>query len=112
MIFATYCFGIGAIGANIVRSKLQNDLEEKIRALREFDLSTDKIRPDQLDDKDVIVLLKSSNSGAVMSQQIPYANLLDNTRYFMVRSSKLDFSLRIEVTASKYLVANQCKTTQ
>ena len=67
VIFATYCFGISAIGVNIVRSKLQNDLEEKIRALREFDLSTDKIRPDQLDDKDVIVLLKSSNSEVVMS---------------------------------------------
>lgn len=42
-------------------------MEEKIRALREFDLSTDKIRPDQLDDKDVIVLLKSSNAEVVMS---------------------------------------------
>lgn len=61
MIFATYCFGIGAIGANIVRTKLQNDFEEKIRGLREFDLSTDKIRTEQLDDKDVMVLLKSTN---------------------------------------------------
>jgi hypothetical protein len=86
VIFATYCFGLGAIGVNIVRSKLQNDLEEKIKALREFDLSTDKIRPEQLDDKDVIVLLKSSNPNLVMSQQIPYANLLDNTRYFSVSS--------------------------
>jgi hypothetical protein len=84
VIFAIYCFGIGAIGVNIVRSKLQNDLEEKIRALREYDLSTDKIRPEQIDDKDVIVLLKSSNADVVMSRQIPYANLLDNTRYFTV----------------------------
>jgi len=61
VIFATYCFGIGAIGANIVRTKLQNDFEEKIRGLREFDLSTDKIRTEQLDDKDVMVLLKSTN---------------------------------------------------
>ena len=61
MIFATYCFGIGAIGANIVRTKLQNDFEEKIRGLREFDLSTDKIRTEQFDDKDVMVLLKSTN---------------------------------------------------
>jgi hypothetical protein len=101
VIFATYCFGIGAIGFNIVRSKLQNDLEEKIRALREYDLSTDKIRPDQVDDKDVIVLLKSSNSDVIMSQQIPYANLLDTTRYFMVSSRIFDLSRRIEVITLK-----------
>jgi hypothetical protein len=35
-----------AIVANMVRSKLQDDLEEKIKALKEYDLSTDKIRPE------------------------------------------------------------------
>lgn len=38
-----------------------------IKGLREFDLNTDKIRPEQIDDKDVIILLKSSNKEVVMS---------------------------------------------
>ena len=67
IIFATYCFGIGAIGVNMVRQKLQMDLEEHIKALREYDLSTDKIKPEQIDDKDVVVLLKNSNTEMAMS---------------------------------------------
>lgn len=69
----------------MVRQKLQMDLEEHIKALREYDLSTDKIKPEQIDDKDVVVLLKNSNTEMAMSQQIPYANLLDRTRYFTNR---------------------------
>ena len=78
------------------------DLEERIRALKEYDLSTDKIKPEQIDDKDVVVLLKNSNTDLVMSQQIPYANLLDRTRFFSNRSHS--FSLKSEEAVQDFPV--------
>jgi len=43
------------------------DLEEHIKSLREYDISTDKIKIDTIDDKEVIVLFKNSNSEIPMS---------------------------------------------
>ena len=68
VLFATYCLGLGAIVNNLIRNKLQNDLEENIRSLREYDLNTDKLVKEQLDDKDVVLLMKCTNEETVMSQ--------------------------------------------
>ena len=68
VLFATYCLGLGAIANNLIRNKLQNDLEENIRSLREYDLSTDKLVKEHLDDKDVVLLMKCTNEETVMSK--------------------------------------------
>jgi hypothetical protein len=36
-LFASYAFGVGAIGYNMARVKLQDDFEREIRDLREYD---------------------------------------------------------------------------
>lgn len=92
-IFGTYCVGISAIFYNLTRIKKQNEYEEYIKGLREFDLSTDKLRPEHLQnsDQDILVLCKydneSQSSEPLMTEQIPYANVLDTTRYFQVRDT-------------------------
>lgn len=58
VLFGTYLFGLGAIGRNISLNKKQDEEHEYIKGLREYDLSTDKLRPEHIDDKDVLVLLK------------------------------------------------------
>ena len=55
-LFCTYLFGLGSIGYNMMRAKQQDEFEEHIKQVREFDLSTDKINPATLNDEDVMVL--------------------------------------------------------
>ena len=104
-IFGTYCVGISAIFYNLTRIKKQNEYEEHIKGLREFDLSTDKLRPEHLQnsDQDILVLCKYDNepqsSEPLMTEQIPYANVLDTTRYFQVSDSHHPNTLLIEQEA-------------
>ena len=58
---ACYLLSLGAMARNLIRIKLQNDLEEDIKKYREYDLSTDQIlrRGDQTDlDGKFVVLAK------------------------------------------------------
>jgi hypothetical protein len=38
---ACYLLSLGAMARNLIKIKLQNDLEEEIKKYREYDLSTD-----------------------------------------------------------------------
>ena len=42
-LFTGYTFGISAMGYNIVKMKLQDDFENDIRALREYDFQNEPI---------------------------------------------------------------------
>lgn len=62
MLFCSYLLSLSAIIRNATRFKLQDDLHEELQALREYDLSTERITSQsQLIDsgKDVIVLVKT-----------------------------------------------------
>ena len=58
IMFGTYCVGLSAIVNNMRQNKNQNEYEETMKDLREYDLSTDKLRQEHIDDKDVLVLCK------------------------------------------------------
>jgi len=105
ILFGTYLVSVGAIGYNLIRAKLQDDWEEEIKKLREYDLSTEQIKTavDKLDDGEFIVLadhkaiVNAVEEGGeenlagvpkpLFSQTIPYANLLDPTRFFKVSTT-------------------------
>jgi hypothetical protein len=42
-LFTGYAFGAGAVIYNIAKVKLQNDYEQEIRDLREYDLANETI---------------------------------------------------------------------
>lgn len=42
-LFAGYSFGVGSILYNIVQAKLQDDFEQDVRALREYDFTNETI---------------------------------------------------------------------
>ena len=46
-LFAGYAFGTGAIVYNMSRTKLQNDFEEEVRALREYDFHHEPINSEK-----------------------------------------------------------------
>ena len=68
VMFGSYCLGLSAILLNLARNKKQDEYEEYIKGLREFDLSTDKLRPEHMknDSSDVLVLCKYSESAPLM----------------------------------------------
>ena len=100
-IFASYLLSLSAITVNLVRAKLQDDFENELKELREYDLSYEKIKVgvDKIDpDGKYIVLAnhKGKKSEAkdgkeaevavpLFAHTIPYANILDPVRYFKVR---------------------------
>ena len=59
-----------------------------MKQLREYDLSNERILTDKLESGKNVMLLVShqakQDGKLLMSQTIPYANLLDNTRLFKV----------------------------
>lgn len=46
-LFAGYAFGVGAIVYNLSRTKLQDDFENDIRSLREYDFSHEPINTEK-----------------------------------------------------------------
>jgi hypothetical protein len=109
-LFAGYVAGAGAIVYNLAQIKLQNDYEQEIRALREYDLSCDAVNPEKDLPAEVMVLAKykpesnqhlkprppllkneqSSGKELLMSSAISYSNVLDPTRYFEVYNDFLN----------------------
>lgn len=57
-LFTGYAFGVGAIVYNISRTKLQDDFENEIRKLREYDFSHEQINPEKDLPADVLILAK------------------------------------------------------
>ena len=83
LLFASYIFTVGSIGWNFVKIRLQDDFEEQLKALREFDLATEKI--DKAVKGEYIVLVNhkgvKENTAPIYCETVPYANLLDPTRF-------------------------------
>ena len=46
-LFAGYALGVSGIVYNLGRTKLSNDFESDIRALREYDFSNERINPEK-----------------------------------------------------------------
>ena len=44
LLFSVYAGCVTAMAYNLIRMKFQTDLEEEIKNLREYDLSTEKIK--------------------------------------------------------------------
>ncbi len=117
-LFTGYAFGVGAIIYNITQIKLQNDFENDIRKLREYDYSHEEIVVEThlKTPNDAIILLKynpeQNQHLKVVSQKIQqslpgegsteekkpelffskvvsYSNLLDPTKYIEVRNQYL-----------------------
>ena len=97
VLFASYLLSLSAITINLVRAKLQDDFENDLKDLREYDLSYEKIKVgvDSLDpDGKFIVLVnhkgkktsgeEGEKAAPLFAHTIPYANILDPVRYFQV----------------------------
>ena len=98
VLFASYLLSLSAITVNLIRAKLQDDFENDLKDLREYDVSYEKIKVgvDRLDpDGKFIVLVNhkgkktSGEEGKeatlpspLFAHTIPYANILDPVRYF------------------------------
>ena len=105
IIFASYLLSLSAITVNMIRAKLQDDLEAEMKEYREYDLSYEKINFETgaiLPTKKYIVLANhkakknQESSGEVEEKKkteevaakplfvhtVPYANILDPARYF------------------------------
>ena len=102
VIFASYLLSLSAISVNLIRAKLQDDFENELKDLREYDLSYEKIKigVDRIDDGKFIVLANhkgvkpKAEEGKeppvpvpLFAHTIPYANILDPVRYFQVSSA-------------------------
>ena len=59
LLFAIYAGAVSAVSINLIRMKFQVDMEEEIKKLREYDLSTEKIKigTDKIDDDSEYVVL-------------------------------------------------------
>jgi hypothetical protein len=57
-LFAGYSFGVGAIGYNMVRAKLNIDFEEDLKALREYDVSHETINIEKDLPNNCMILVK------------------------------------------------------
>ena len=83
LLFASYIFTVGSIGYNFVKMRLQDDFEEQLKALREYDLATEKI--DDSVKGEYIVLVKhkgvEEQTAPIYYETVPYANILDPTRF-------------------------------
>eukprot|EP00347_Sterkiella_histriomuscorum_P021335 403334350 len=102
VLFASYSFGVGSIIYNLARTKLQNDQEQDIRKLREYDLSNEKINPQDLPldcmvlakydpelNKDLKVrgtLLQNQGNGqeskVIFSKVLSCGNIVDSAKLF------------------------------
>lgn len=58
-LFACYLLSLSAIGRNLISQKLQNDWEEDLKELREYDLSNERILTDRLEEGKNVMLLVS-----------------------------------------------------
>ena len=91
---------LSAITVNLVRAKLQDDLEAELKEYREYDLSYETIKAenDYIDpNKKFIVLVKHKGLAKSTEEKIvkpyfaktiPYANVLDPVRYFEAKIGK------------------------
>ena len=82
--------------------------------MREYDIATERIRPEVVDDKDCILLVnhRGEEGGAhLMAETIPFANLLDDTRFFEVSLISL-ILFRGKGTRLISRSRSQCRTTR
>ena len=99
VIFASYILSLSAISVNLIRAKLQDDFENELKDLREYDLSYEKIKlgVDKIEEGKFVVLANhkgvkpKAEDGEeapvptpLFAHTIPYANILDPVRYFQV----------------------------
>ena len=104
VIFASYILSLSAISVNLIRAKLQDDFENELKELREYDLSYEKIKlgVDKVEEGKFVVLAnhkgvkpKAKDGGEVpvptplFAHTIPYANILDPVRYFQVSKPQM-----------------------
>lgn len=112
-MFASYVLSLSAISVNLIRAKLQDDLEAELKEYREYDLSYEKIKADNdyIDPKKkFIILVKHKGKATEGSEKeiiepfyaktIPYANILDPVRYFETKIGKNE-EFAIEVKEPK-----------
>ena len=110
-LFAGYTVGVGAIVYNITRSKLQDDFENEVRKLREYDFGHETINTEKDLPVECIMLAKyvpednkhikvkepkiklgldekpPAHNELLFSKAISYSVLLDPTRYVEVSFS-------------------------
>ncbi|TNV76866.1 hypothetical protein FGO68_gene13258 [Halteria grandinella] len=97
-LFAGYAFGVGAITYNLTRTKLQDDFENDVRKLREYDfghetINTEKDLPikciilakynpaDNTDLRQSDTKLAQKGEKVLFSQVTFYSTILDPTKY-------------------------------
>ena len=97
-LFAGYSFGVGAIAYNLTRMKLQDDFENEVRKLREYDFSHEAINTEKdLPIKCMILAkynpadntevrqqeqrLNKEGEKVLFSRVQSYSNILDPTKY-------------------------------
>ena len=100
-LFTGYSFGIGSIVYNLTKIKMQNDFEEDLKKLREYNLEHETInverdlpakcmlliRSPPLQDLSKACVSKLSQDNPnkfYFTQVISFSNLLDPTMYFHV----------------------------
>jgi hypothetical protein len=112
-LFSGYTLGVGAIMYNITRTKMQDDFENEIRKLREFDFGHETINSEKDLPINCIMLAKyvpednqhipskepkikvgldekaPVQNDLIFSRVLSYSVLLDPTKYVEVRSSVL-----------------------
>jgi len=119
-LFSGYTLGVGAIMYNITRTKMQDDFENEIRKLREFDFGHETINSEKDLPINCIMLAKyvpednqhipskepkikvgldekpPVQNDLIFSRVLSYSVLLDPTKYVKVRSSVLqEYGLKI-----------------
>ena len=88
IVFVAYFTSVGAVLMNSIKIKLQNDFEAELKDLREYDLSTDCLKPEQLLKGDggkficLINLKAGEEKTPFIHKTIPYSNQVDETLYF------------------------------
>ena len=115
-LFSGYALGVGAIVYNITRTKMQDDFENEIRKLREYDFGHETINSEKDLPIKCIMLAKyvpednqhipskepkikvgldekaPAQNDLIFSRVLSYSVLLDPTKYFEVRSSLFEES--------------------
>ena len=102
MMGACYFLTIGGMAWNLIRIKLQGDLEEDMKEYREYDLSHEKIKlgASESDQKYIVLANHKANSEENKTPLFEYTEPsyapYDPTRYLENHKIRKEFSLTIK----------------